>query len=239
MGIDQSIGITFRSTRTRGPLKAPVAETIRRAIYAGKLQPRDGLRELHLARELKVSQATVREALVQLEQEGLVIRIPNKGTTVTNFSREEVCERLELRVVLEGIAFVEAASRMNESHYREMTRLAGVISRALASKGPHELAQADLRFHRYVWEQSGNHTLCRILIQLTAPLFAFLSILRGKGVEEPVPTVQPHEALVAAVRGGDPQEIKEAVRKHIWSSTYANFLGSGVNDFRQYAQKVG
>ena len=215
-----------------------MAEAIRRAIYAGKLQPRDALRELHLARDLKVSQVTVREALVQLEQEGLVVRVPNKGTTVTNFSREEVRERLELRVVLEGIAFVTAANRMDESHYGELARLASVIAEATKSKEPHELAQADLRFHRYIWEQSGNNTLCRLLVQLSAPLFAFLSILRRKGVEEPIPTVQPHEALVAAIRRRDPQEIGEAVREHIWSSTYASFLGSGMNDFQQYSQKV-
>jgi DNA-binding GntR family transcriptional regulator len=232
------MNITFRHTRRPGPLKAPIADSIRRAIYAGKLQPRDALRELHLARELKVSQATVREALVQLEQEGLVIRVPNKETTVTNFSRVEVRERLELRVVLESIAFLKAASRMEERHLRELTRLANLISAALAAKGPHELAQADLRFHRYVWEQSGNHTLCRLLIQLSAPLFAFLSILRGKGIEQPVPTVQPHELLVAAIRTRDPQEIEEAVRTHIWSSTYANFVGSDLDDFRQYAQRV-
>jgi DNA-binding GntR family transcriptional regulator len=233
------MSITFRSTRRPGPLKAPVAETIRRAIYTGRLHPGDALRELHLARELKVSQATIREALVHLEQEGLVVRVPNKGTTITNFSREEVRERLELRVVLESLAFVEAAARMDESHHRELARLAAIIAEAVASKEPHELAQADLRFHRYVWEQSRNKTLCRLLIQLSAPLFAFLSILRRKGVEQRVPTVQPHEALVAAIRRRDPQEIAEAVREHIWSSTYANFLGSGINDFRQYAQKAG
>lgn len=231
------MSLTFRFARTRGPLKAPIAATIRRAIYAGHLQPGDPLRELHLARALKVSQATVREVLVQLEQEGLVVRVPNKGTTVTNLLPEEVRERLELRVVLEGIAFVEAANRMDESHFRELSRLAALISVALANKGPHELAQADLRFHRCVWEQSGNHTLCRMLVQLSAPLFAFMGILRRKGVEASIPTVQPHEALVAALRSRCAEQISAAVREHIWSSTYANFLGSGMTDIREYAQK--
>jgi DNA-binding GntR family transcriptional regulator len=231
--------ITFRSTRKPGPLKTPVADTIRRAIYGGKLHPKDALRELHLARELKVSQATVREALVQLEQEGLVVRVPHKETTVTNFTREEVRERLELRVVLEGIAFVEAANRMNGNDYAELCRLAAAIEDAVANKGPHELAQADLRFHRYVWEQSGNNTLCRVLVNLSAPLFAFLSILRRKGVEQTVPDVQPHEALIAALRSRNTQHIEEAVREHIRSSTYTSFLGSGVSDFKQYTQKAG
>jgi DNA-binding GntR family transcriptional regulator len=233
------MSLIFRFARRPGPLKAPIAATIRRAIYAGQLRPGEALRELHLARELKVSQATIREALVQLEQEGVVVRVPNKGTTVTNFSREEVRERLELRVVLEGMAFTEAANRIDESHFRELSRLAALISAALANKGPHELAQADLRFHRYVWEQSGNHTLLRMLVQLSAPLFAFLGILRRKGVEAPVPTVQPHEALVTALRSRCPEQITATVREHIWSSTYANFLGSGMTDFRQYAQEGG
>ena len=63
-------------------------------------RPGDPLRELHLARELGVSQATVREGLVQLERLGLVVRTPNIGTHVTKLSRQEIEERVELRKLL-------------------------------------------------------------------------------------------------------------------------------------------
>jgi DNA-binding GntR family transcriptional regulator len=228
--------ITLRPLKKGGSLKAHAASNIREAIFGGKFAPGDALRELHLARELKISQATVREALAQLEREGLVVRVPNKETVVTNLSRQEVRERLTLRVVLEGIAFAQAADRMEELHYCELARLTAAISEAVASRVPHELAQADLRFHRYVWEQSGNKTLFQMLDQLCAPLFAFMSILRRKGIEQPNPNVQPHEALVAALRNRDPEEIVAAIRAHLGNSAYERFLGSGINDFQQYAQ---
>lgn len=65
-------------------LKEQAAGAIRAAIFGGQFGPGDPLRELHLARDLKVSQPTVREALLELEAEGLVIRKANVGTEVTN-----------------------------------------------------------------------------------------------------------------------------------------------------------
>jgi DNA-binding GntR family transcriptional regulator len=157
---------------------------------------------------------------------------------VTNLSRDEVRERLGLRVVLEGIAFFEAAARMAESHFFELDRLAATISEAIEIKSPFELAQADLRFHRFVWEQCGNRTLCNLLGELTAPLFAFITILRRKGGKLVMPPVHPHETIVAALRSREEQRIKETVRLHIESSAYTQFLGSGADDFQQFAQKL-
>ena len=78
----------------------------------GKIRPSTRLRELHLARSLGVSQSTIREALFQLEHSGLVVRVPNSGTTVASFSEDELRERIEVRLVLEEEAFVKA-SRSN------------------------------------------------------------------------------------------------------------------------------
>ena len=79
-------------------LKSRVVSAIRGAIFAGQFAPGDPLRELHLARDLNVSQPTVREALFELEKYGLVVRTPNIGTVVTNLSSDEIREQLELRL---------------------------------------------------------------------------------------------------------------------------------------------
>src|SRR5512134_3831683 len=91
-----------------GSVNSRVFSTLRKAIFAGKLKPGLALRELELARDLNVSQATVREALFKLEHTGLVTRAPNRGTYVTSFSDAEIRERLEIRVLLEGFAAIEA-----------------------------------------------------------------------------------------------------------------------------------
>lgn len=200
-----------------GGLSAQVFDTLRSAIVGGQFRPGDALRELHLARELGVSQATVREALVQLGQLGLVVRTPNIGTQVTKLSRQEIQERVGLRKLLEEVALTQAAPRMTEAHFEELTRRLDALTDAIGRDAYFEEAQADLHFHRYIWEQSGNRTLYRTLDQLAVPLFAFVSILRGASMQTLKDVVQSHEGIVAALRSSDPQAMREALRQHFES----------------------
>lgn len=195
-------------------LSARVFETLRDAIFNGQFKAGDPLRELHLARDLHVSQATVREALVQLEQLGLVVRTPNIGTHVTRLSREEVAERVELRVILEERAMIQAAPRLGEQEFAELGLRIQGITDAIGRNAYFEEAQADLAFHRYIWEQTGNRTLFRTLDQIAVPLFAFVSILRGTNRQSLKDVVQSHEGIVAALRDPAPDRIREALRQH-------------------------
>lgn len=198
-------------------LSSRVFETLRDAIFAGRLKAGDPLRELHLARELNVSQATIREALVQLEQLGLVVRTPNIGTHVTRMSREEVAERVELRVILEERAMTQAAPRLGEPEFAALTQLVHRITEASARDAYFEEAQADLAFHRYIWERTGNRTLYRTLDQIAVPLFAFVSILRGANRQSLKDVVQSHEGIVEALRHPSQKSIREALHQHFES----------------------
>jgi DNA-binding GntR family transcriptional regulator len=197
-----------------GSLSTQVFETLRTAIFAGRFQPGDPLRELHLARDLNVSQATIREALVQLERLGLVVRTPNVGTQVTKLSHQDIAERVELRTVLEERAMTEAAARMEPAHFSELGRRLDVLTAAITGNDYFEAAQADLELHRYIWERSGNRTLYRTLDQLAVPLFAFASIVRGATHQRLEDVVQSHESLVSALRQNDAQAIRTALRRH-------------------------
>lgn len=218
-------------------LMAQAFESLRGAIFAGQLLPGDPLRELHLARDLQVSQVVVREALVKLEHLGLVVREPNRGTIVTKFSSKEARERLAVRVTLEEMAFAEAAPHITPPDARELRRLSDEISRGRKAENFFESAQADLGFHRYVWEKSGNETLSNTLTQVTVPLFAFVSILRRSGFESLKDADQSHEELVEALESGKTRIVKQAIRQHI-NASYETFLESGVEDFQGLARKL-
>lgn len=217
-------------------LKDQVFTALRGAIFSGKLQLGEALRELHLARELGVSQPTIREALLELEKEGLVVRTRNVGTAVTNLSSTEVRDRLEVRLQLEGLAAAKAAQRMTEHDFRELNRRLDVLSNTIAENAYYESAHADLEFHRYVWQCSGNKLLARTLDQITAPLFAFISVLRSAGLEDLSEVVNSHAPIVEALQAGNPAALSEAVRKHIGNS-YEPFLSSGAEDCRTYAER--
>ncbi len=197
-----------------GSLSTRVFETLRTAIFAGELQPGDPLRELHLATELRVSQATVREALARLEQFGLVVRTPNIGTHVTRLSPQDIHERVQLRALLEEHAMIQAAPRMTDEAFADLRARLDELSDAIERNAYFQQAQADLAFHRYIWLMSGNRTLYRTLDQLAVPLFAFVSMLRRAGQQSLKDVVASHEGLVAALRSGNASVIRDAVRQH-------------------------
>src|SRR5580704_16956508 len=103
-----------------GSLRQQVQERVFEAILAGHFLPGDPLRELDLARDLRVSQATVRDALMRLESTGLVVRVPNKETRVTRLSQHDLRERKHVRTILEPEAAVEAAGRLGDAGFREL-----------------------------------------------------------------------------------------------------------------------
>jgi len=226
--------VSLKPVKNRA-LSDDVFETLRDAIFSGRLKPGDPLRELHVAKELSVSQATVRDALVNLERFGLVVRIPNKETIVTRHSSREIRERVAIRANLEEMAFLEAARALTEEDYAALEGKLRRVSDSFKRKEYFEAAQFDLDFHRYIWRRSGNETLAEMLDYLTTPLFAFISILRSVGAGELRDVVAPHEDLLAALRSKKASRIRQAVREHIIGS-YNGFLNSGVESLEEMLQ---
>ena len=209
-------------------LRARVVELLKEAIFSGKLQPGESLVEMQIARELEVSQATVREALVQLEQSGLVVRIPNRATMVTRFSPKEIAERVRIRIALEAMALAEAAPLLEEKDFEELERRMAALHQAAAQGDQFLRVQADLNFHSYIWERSGNLTLSRMLHQVTAPMFAFASILRKRGLVTWKSVENPHEDIIRALRTRDQGVIHAAIEQHI-RTTYEPFLAVDID----------
>jgi DNA-binding GntR family transcriptional regulator len=203
-----------------------VLRHLREAIYEGRLSPGTPLRELTVARELQVSQATVREALQHLEHSGLVTRRENVGSFVTRLSPKDIRERLTLRVTLEVMAAQAAAEHMSEEDFTELGSRLEALGKSVDSNQYYAAAQADLDFHRYVWKCSGNETLSDLLEQVTAPLFAFISVLRSHDLHQLHDVVSSHAPLVEALRSKDAQRITEAFERGATAS-YEPFLQNG------------
>src|SRR5579864_3024361 len=142
-----------------GSLRARIYETLRELIFSGKLAPGDPIREAHMAKALQVSQPTLREALIQLEHAGLVVRNPQRDTTVTRLTEQDVQERTRLRALLEPEAAVAAVSHLGNDEIQMLDRKLEAIHRSLAADSYYDFAAADLDFHRFVWQISGDRTL--------------------------------------------------------------------------------
>lgn len=197
-----------------GTLRSQVVEILRNAIFYGKLQPGAVLRELPLARKLEVSQSTVREALAELEQYGLVVRQGARGTMVAMLSAEEIQGRMKVRLALEELAFAEACAVLTGEDFDSLEHMAAAIASSIAKGAYFEAAEADFAFHRKVWEKSRNPILLRTLEQVTFPLFAFLNVVLKMARTQEYHT-QPHEHLVEGLRTRDPERARQAIRHHM------------------------
>src|SRR6266849_628285 len=89
-------------------------ELIRQAILEGGLEPGSRLKEEELARELGISRTPVREALLMLHAEGLIVTTPNRGASVRVHEAEDLDDLYQLRALLEGHATRRAATRISE-----------------------------------------------------------------------------------------------------------------------------
>ncbi len=243
--MDETLG-TSQSRRSsvklkpvrEGSVRLRVRETIRDAIFSGKFQPGDTLTELHLARDLGVSQSTVREALLHLEHSGLVIRTPNKCAKVTRLTGDELRERISLRMLLETVAAIEASARMTRQDFADLEGKLKDVAKAVEKNDYYESATSDLEFHRFIWQCSGNKTLYQTLDHLTAPLFAFVSILRSSSLQKLEEKVLSHKPIITAIGTRDPNQIMSAISAHI-STSYSQFLTSGMTNSQVLALTYG
>jgi DNA-binding GntR family transcriptional regulator len=151
-----------------------VVDVIRQAIVSGKLEIGQHLAEAALSEQMEVSRIPIREALRQLEQEGLVTRYNNRGCFVTDFSDDDVREVFSLRSSLECMAIEWATPRITPE---DITVLRGLIeeqSQAALAGDFSGLAQLDMRFHEYICIKAQHsrllkewyslHAQCQILL---------------------------------------------------------------------------
>jgi DNA-binding GntR family transcriptional regulator len=204
----------FKPIRTLSKSKE-VFQILREAILSGELQPGESLKEAHLARQLHVSQVPVREALLQLEHLGLVVRVQDKGTTVTKLSRAEMVELLEVRAHLEDLAFRLAARHLTEKGKKELHDCVVDLENKITQNNYYGAAEADLRFHRTVWSYSGNRVLENTLERLCTSVLAFVSIQRHSAKESLRDSVGRHKHLLDVLEEGKAKSISLAIREHM------------------------
>ncbi len=127
-----------------------------------------------MARQIGVGQPTVREALVALEHQGLVVRKANQGCVVTVLTRAEISQMLRVREELERLAVDLAIEIAPDAEIRKLVGLAEKMTEAAEVRDIRRYHDCDVQFHQTLWRLSGNSVLPRLLAQTLIPLLAFL-----------------------------------------------------------------
>ena len=141
-------------------------EALRKAILDRRLVPGEWLRQEALAKELGVSQITVREALNRLVNEGLCIRVPYKGVRVVAPTLEDLEDIYALRGLLEGLAAELAASRITPEELAQMRELIPATVVDADPKSVERARKANREFHAIAIHASGRRFLIQILRQV-------------------------------------------------------------------------
>jgi DNA-binding GntR family transcriptional regulator len=168
--LEQSSVETAAAPSAPTTLRTHVVKILSAGILSGKHRPGDRLNESQIARELNISRIPVREALSQLQEQGLVQNRERRGMFVTNLGHEEVQQIAPMRFILETEALRLAQENMTPEILagldRQVHQMDNWDSTLL------EAAALDLEFHRTLWKAAGNPYLERMLNGLMVPLFA-------------------------------------------------------------------
>ena len=208
----------FQFSQVRGGLTLTerVYETVKDAILGLKLKPGSPLVEDELARQLGTSKTPVRDALLELERDGLVTKIPYKGTYVAELTHEDAIEIFELRSVLEGLASRLAAKALTSA---DMEAAEHLLQAADEARFRGELNEASLlgeQFHQIILRRARNSRLHPILLNLDEQMRR-LRLISNRFAGRLEKSAHQHRAILEALRAGDPAQVEQAMRQHLQS----------------------
>lgn len=210
--LDTNTGTTtFQPSRS---LRHDVLNHLRNLIFEGTLQPGDRIVESRLAREMGISQAPVREALRELEQMGLVVSYPNRGSSVREIKPQDAHEMYTLRAHLEAMAVSLAGPRLTEDDLNALDELIDGMVAAGVDNNPELLTQLDTRFHEFICDRSGHTLLLRTWQGINPLNWTMMTVIRIKD-RNLTELAERHRSIVAALRAHNRVAAEQAVREHV------------------------
>lgn len=207
-------------------LRGRVYHKIRDDILAGIYKDNEELKEMAIGEELGVSRTPVREAFRQLELEGLIRIIPNKGAYVTGITVKDVQDIYMMRSKLEGLAARWAVEFITEEQLEEMEENI-YLSEFHASKGHMEqIANLDNRFHEILYEACNSKMLEHQLRDFHEYVLRFRKRTLAQSRRSSESTAE-HKEIMEAIKRKDADAAELAANRHIVNA-YANMVKNGL-----------
>ena len=195
-------------------LSSRVFHTIREDILNGKYQANEELKEKSIGEEMGVSRTPVREALRQLELEGLVHIIPNKGAFVENVTLKDIKDIYEIRSLLEGLCARWAANNITKEQLEELEETVFLSDFHFSKENWDQMVELDNRFHEIVYEACGSKELTRVL----RDYHHYLQRIRKITLEQKTrarASMDEHCKIAEALKARDAAEAERCASIHI------------------------
>jgi DNA-binding GntR family transcriptional regulator len=194
-------------------LSDQVKQYILDAIERGELMPGDRLVESQLARQLKISQAPVREAIRDLVSSGFLVREPHKGTMVRLLTDQDMQDIYSIRAVLDALAAEQAARHVTDQHIKSLHKILDKMIKMAKAGDYLSAARYDWQIHVMIVDISGNKLLRRIYDTLQLGQYILITMRRSSiSLEE---LADRHRAVIEALETRDPEIARQAMKQHI------------------------
>jgi DNA-binding GntR family transcriptional regulator len=211
-------GVSRLSGLAKTSLREQALDVLRNAVTSGEIAPGTHLVETELSSALSISRGTLREALRQLEQEGLVEPSERGRLRVRTVSAAEIGDMFEVRSALEGLAAALLCKMKNrKTVVRQLQTALDALGAATGSI--HDMVEIDLDFHRTMCTLTGNAALLRSWEGIAGSIR--MSIMFA-GTDRALSnmSVPRHQVLVDAVAAGDPDQARIAVDEHMREAAF-------------------
>jgi DNA-binding GntR family transcriptional regulator len=205
----------FKTKKSKS-LRHVVADEIRQAIINGQLKPGDRLREQDIAIQMSISRGPVREALGQLERDGLVINYPYKETVVAEITIEEIMEVLiPVRYTLESYAIKKALPNFSDNDLAELQAIIKEMERYAEQNDLSKLVDLDVAFHKFLIHKANQMTLNSLWDGIDMRIrLHFMS--KGRNYSNLHRFPIEHQDLLSAIYSRNLDNILEELYRHLY-----------------------
>jgi DNA-binding GntR family transcriptional regulator len=212
--------------KAQRPLRLSVVEALRDAIGSGALKPGQRIVEQDLAAQLGVSRLPIREAIRQLEHEGLLESIPHKGAVVATVSERDIREMFSLRDALETLAAGLVAQRASPDEVHQLQAIVDQMRDQSARRDFERLFEIDTEFHTQLCTFSRHGRLVKHWSLVYGQWQALDSLMDEVPILDALPDEHPiiltlrdfarsHQVIVDAIRVGDVDGARAAMQAHM------------------------
>jgi DNA-binding GntR family transcriptional regulator len=196
-------------------LSTDLFSSLRKDILQGRLRQGEKLTEQQVCDEYKVSRTPVREAFKQLELEGFIETIPNRGAFVTGFTPQDIRDMYELRKSYEILAVRWAIERITKDEYEKLEEAFEFMEFYTQKKDVEKMLNINMNFHDLIYKASHNRMLYRILSSFQLYIKQSRPSKSESSDTYLDEVLQEHSAIFEAFRDEDPDAAAAAVARHL------------------------
>lgn len=209
---------TLKKITTFKNMPMTISEALKKQIIIGKIAGGTQLKQEEIAKRFNVSLVPVREAIIQLQAQGLVSCVRNKGAVVTDLSLEEMNDSFQLRIILETGAIKQAIPKMQEPHILRIQKLCKEMEQ---EHNPIKWSRLNWLFHESLYTPTQNKKLMHMIEDLFVTIQRY-SALRAPGNNNPIPKAKcDHRSLIQACKQKDTTKAMDLIEQHIESERQA------------------